>query len=127
MIGKLHQVMLPVSDLERSVAFYRDVLGARLIARFDPPGLAFFQLGEVRLLLEHGVTPSGTCLYFEVPDIHVACAALEERGVVLDSQPHLIHCDDDGVFGPPGTEEWMAFFRDPDGNILAFASRIAHV
>ena len=29
-----------------------------------------------------------------------------------------------GVFGPPGTEEWMAFFRDPDGNALALASRV---
>jgi methylmalonyl-CoA/ethylmalonyl-CoA epimerase len=127
MIGKLHQVMLPVSDLERSVAFYRDVLGARLIARFEPPGLAFFQLGGVRLLLEHASSEarSGGCLYFDVPDIHSACAVLEERGVALDSPAHLIHRDDAGVFGPPGTEEWMAFFRDPDGNTLALACRVA--
>ena len=124
MIRNLHQVMLPVTDFDRSVSFYRDVLGARLIARFDPPGLAFFALGDVRLLLEHGTAPSGNCLYFAVPDIHAACAALQARGVAFDSQPHRIHRDDDGVFGAPGSEEWMAFFRDPDGNALALASRL---
>ena len=123
MIGKLHQVMLPVTDLERSVAFHRDLLGARWIARFDPPGLAFFALGEVRLLFEHGATPSRACLYSEVPDIDAVCAALESRGVALDTQPHRIHRDDQGTFGPRGSEEWMAFFRDPDGNTLALASR----
>src|SRR5262245_2340481 len=118
--------MLSTADLERSVGFYRDVLGARLIARFDPPGLAFFQLGDVRLLLEHAasVAPSGSCLYFAVPDIHAACAALSARGVALDLQPHLIHRDDGGLFGQRGAEEWMAFFRDPDGHSLALASRI---
>jgi methylmalonyl-CoA/ethylmalonyl-CoA epimerase len=125
MLCKLHQVMLPVTDLDRSVAFYRDALRARLIARFDPPGLAFLQLGEVRLLLEHGAPPSSACLYFEVADTHAACAELESRGVAFDSQPHLIHRDDDGTFGPAGSEEWMAFFRDPDGNTLALASRVA--
>ena len=100
-----------------------------MIAHFEPPGLAFFELGEVRLLLEHASTDtrSACFLYFDVPDIEAACAALEARGVALDSPPHLIHRDGHGVFGPPGTEQWMAFFRDPDGNILAFASRIASV
>jgi methylmalonyl-CoA/ethylmalonyl-CoA epimerase len=125
-VRRLHQVALPASDLTRSIAFYRDVLGARLIARFDPPGLAFFQLGEIRLLLEHSsdVELSHSVLYFDVPEIHAACSALEARGVKLDSPAHLIHRDDSGVFGPPGTEEWMAFFRDPDGNHLALASRV---
>ena len=45
--------------------------------------------------------------------------------VMLPVSDLLIHRDDDGVFGPPGTEEWMALFRDPDGNALALASRIA--
>ena len=126
-VRTLRQVGLPSSDLRRSVAFYRDVLGASLIAQFDPPGLAFFQLGDIRLLLEHSshVKPSHSVLYFDVPDIRAACAALEARGVELDSPAHLIHRDDDGVFGTPGIEEWMAFFRDPDGNNLALASRVA--
>ena len=32
--------------------------------------------------------------------------------------------DDDGAFGERGATEWMAFFRDPDGNVLALASRL---
>jgi catechol 2,3-dioxygenase-like lactoylglutathione lyase family enzyme len=41
----LLQVSLPASDLDASVAFYRDVLGVRLIARFDAAGIAF--LGSI--------------------------------------------------------------------------------
>jgi catechol 2,3-dioxygenase-like lactoylglutathione lyase family enzyme len=50
-VDGLHQVAQKADDLDASVAFYRDVLGLRLIARFDPPGLAFFELGGSRLLL----------------------------------------------------------------------------
>ena len=51
-VDGLHQVAQKADDLDESVAFYRDVLGLRLIARFDPPGLAFLDLGGSRLLLE---------------------------------------------------------------------------
>ena len=44
------QLAVPVTDLERAVAFYRDVLGLRFLFR-APPGLAFLQCGEVRLML----------------------------------------------------------------------------
>ena len=54
----LHQVALHVDDMDRAVAFDRDVVGLRLVARFDPPGLAFFDLGNVRLLLEAGAPAS---------------------------------------------------------------------
>ena len=52
--GRLHQVAQHVDDLDRAVAFYRDTLGLPLVATFDPPGLAFFDLGGTRLLLEMG-------------------------------------------------------------------------
>ncbi len=51
-------------------------------------------------------------------------AALRARGVAFDGEPHAIHRDDDGKFGEPGATEWMAFFTDPDGNVLALASRV---
>lgn len=109
------------SDLDRSIAFYRDQLGAQFIAKFDPPGLAFFRFGDTRLLLEKNGRP-GT-LYFRVDDIAEATAALRLRGVRFDSDPRMIHRDDGGLFGPAGAEEWMAFFRDPDGNVLAIVSQ----
>jgi catechol 2,3-dioxygenase-like lactoylglutathione lyase family enzyme len=125
-ISSLHQVAVPSSDLARSIAFYRDGVGLRFIAQFSPPGLAFFSLGETRLLVEAGAgaKPSGGVLYFRVADILDAAAALKARGLAFDQEPHAIHRDDDGIFGEPGATEWMAFFRDPDGNLLALASRV---
>lgn len=124
-VGALHQVALPSSSLDRSISFYRDLLGLTLIARFNPPGLAFFQLGEVRLLLEHADTrePSSSVVYLQVRDIRHAHKTLTARGVNFSSEPHLIHTDDHGTFGEPGAQEWMAFFDDPDKNTLALAWR----
>jgi methylmalonyl-CoA/ethylmalonyl-CoA epimerase len=108
-------------DLDASVAFYRDVLGLPLLARFDPPGLAFFDLGGTRLLLEAGA--QSALLYLHVDDLDAAVAGLAAAGVELEQGPALVHRDDDGTFGPAGEEEWMAFLRDPAGNLIALATR----
>jgi catechol 2,3-dioxygenase-like lactoylglutathione lyase family enzyme len=123
-LGHLRQIALPSGNLARSIQFYRDTLRLDFIAQY--PGLAFFRLGQTRLLLEHSSTarPSDAVMYFEVADIHKAHSSLMRNGVEFDSGPHLIYRDDDGTFGPVGGEEWMAFFKDPDGNVLALASRI---
>jgi methylmalonyl-CoA/ethylmalonyl-CoA epimerase len=118
----LHQVALRATDLDASIAFYRDVLGLRYIARFDPPGLAFFDLGGVRLLLEAG-SAGEAVLYYTVPDLDAACDALRAAGAPVAHEPALVHRDDDGTFGAPGEEEWMAFAHDPSGNILGLAQR----
>ena len=120
-LSRLRQIALKAPDLDASVAFYRDVLGASFIARFDPPGLAFFDFEGVRLLLERNASP-GT-LYFHVEDIDAGVAELSGRGVSVESGPAMIHRDEDGTFGPAGEEEWMAFFKDPGGNTLALATR----
>ena len=117
----VRQVALHADDLDRAEAFYRDTLGLRLIARFDPPGLVFFDLGNTRLLLEQGATPA--LLYLAVDDIDASAEVLVERGVELVDPPHLIHRDEDGTFGPAGREEWMAFFRDSEGNLLGLVER----
>jgi methylmalonyl-CoA/ethylmalonyl-CoA epimerase len=121
-LTQLGQVAQPVTDLARAIEFYRDVLGATHQATFDPPGLAFFDFSGVRLMLDAIAEAQGhgAPLYFRVPDIEAACAALEARGVPLESAPHMIQRDDAGVFGKPGMETWMAFFKDPAGNLLAF-------
>ena len=117
----IRQVAQRARDLDRAVEFYRDTLGASFIARFDPPGLAFFQFEGVRLLLEASA-PSAT-LYFAVDDIEASSDELRRRGVAFEQEPQLVHRDDEGTFGTAGEEEWMAFFRDPDGNLLAITSR----
>ena len=122
-ITSLRQVAQHVDDLDRAVAFYRDVLGLPLIARFDPPGLAFFDLGTSRLLLEVAATPA--ILYLGVDDVASATEELRALGVTIESEPHVIHQDDTGLFGPPGEAEEMAFFRDSEDNLVGLAGRRA--
>jgi methylmalonyl-CoA/ethylmalonyl-CoA epimerase len=120
-VKALRQVAQHVEDLDRAVDFYRDVLRLEFIARFDPPGLAFFDLGSTRLLLEGG-SPSAI-LYLGVDDVASAADQLRAAGVAIESEPHVIHVDDEGQFGPPGEAEEMAFVRDSEGNLLGLAGR----
>ena len=120
-ITKIHQVAIKANDLSESKAFYTGVLGARMIAEFDPPGIVFFDFQGTRLMLEKGA--SLATLYFRVEDIDAAVRQLQEKQIEIDIMPHVIFKDDDGLFGPRGYEESMAFFKDPAGNILAFSSQ----
>lgn len=119
-LGTLHQISQAVADVDRAEAFYRDVLGLRPLARYGD--LVFFDLDGVRLLLEPGDAGRGSVLYLLVPDVHAARDELATRGVVFDAEPHVIHRDTDGTFGPAGHDSWMAFFRDTEGNLLAISS-----
>ncbi|MEP0320646.1 VOC family protein [Bauldia litoralis] len=121
-VGGLHQVALLANDLDTAVDFYRNVLGVTYIDRFDPPGLAFFDLGNgLRLLLS--ATASEATLYFSVDNISKAVRTLSGRGVSFLQKPAMVHRDDEGRLGKKGVEEWMAFFRDPSGNLLALVAR----
>jgi methylmalonyl-CoA/ethylmalonyl-CoA epimerase len=120
-IEKLHQVALQATNLDAAINFYRDILGLRFITRYDPPGLAFFDMGGFRLLLS--ATASAATLYFRVVDIDDAVKTLRKRGVSFLQPPAPIHRDETGDFGKKGVEEWMAFFKDPSGNILALTER----
>ena len=123
MAPAIHQVAQHVDDLDRAIVFYRDVLGLPLLATFDPPGLAFFDLGGgARLLLERGSTPA--LLYLGVDDIVSERDRLRTAGVAFVDEPHVIHVHD-GSFAPAGTEEWMSFFHDSEGNLLALSERRA--
>jgi methylmalonyl-CoA/ethylmalonyl-CoA epimerase len=118
---QLHQVAQHADDLDRAADFYTDLLGARPLARFDPPGLLFFDLGGVRLLLDRAA-PSAL-LYLRVDDARSYLEDLRGRGVTVDAEAHLLHTDTDGTFGEPGMQEWMGFFRDSEGNLVGVASR----
>ena len=116
----LHQVAARADDLDSSIDFYRNVVGCDFLGKFDPPGLAFFDLAGTRLLLEKGASPA--TLYLRVDDIGAAFETLRGRGVTFLDEPHLIHRDEEGIFGNPGSEEWMVFFRDPSANLLGLVS-----
>jgi catechol 2,3-dioxygenase-like lactoylglutathione lyase family enzyme len=122
-LGPLRQVALSVDDVDRAVAFYRDVLRVEPIARYGD--LAFFDLAGVRLLLEPGGGGHGSVLYLVVDDIHAARSDLVSRGVAFIDEPHVIFVDTDGTFGAAGQAEWMTFFHDSEGNVLALSSRQA--
>jgi methylmalonyl-CoA/ethylmalonyl-CoA epimerase len=122
-VNHLHQVAQHVEDMDRAVAFYRDVVELDFITRFDPPGLAFFDLGSSRLLLEAGAPPA--LLYLGVDDVASMTEQLRAAGVTIESEPHIIHVDEAGEFGPAGEAEEMSFFRDSEGNLVGLAGRRA--
>ncbi len=118
-LGPIGQIAVPVEDVERAIAFYRDVLGMRFLFQ-APPGLGFFDCGGVRLMLDGPAKAhagQSSVVYYKVDDIDAAFERLSDRGVAFEARPHL-------VAKLPDHELWMAFFRDPDGNLLALMSEV---
>ena len=117
----LHQVAQHADDLDRAVAFYTTLIGEPPLAIFDPPGLAFFGLGETRLLIERGAPKA--LIYLRVEDVRAKVEALRADGIEIASDPRVIFTDDDGLFGFAGAQEWMAFITDSEGNLVGLASQ----
>ena len=121
---QIYQIAMHVEDLDATEAFYRNVVGAKFIARFDPPGLLFFDFDGVRVLFESGGEAKGnSILYLWTDDIDARVAQLEAKGVRFVHPAQAVHKDDAGTFGPAGETEWMAFFEDPEGNTVALVTR----
>ncbi len=118
----LHQVAIPVTDLDRAIGFYRALIGVEPIAVFDPPGLAFFPLTGTRLMLDRS-GPVGALVYLRVDDVGATLAILRDTGAEIVQEPHVIFADTDGLFGPAGQDEWLAFARDSEGNLLGLVTR----
>lgn len=119
-LNQIGQIAVPVSDIDRAIAFYRDVLGIPFLFK-APPGLGFFDCGGIRLLLDAAAEESSerrsSIIYYKVAEIQAAYQALTARGVVFHSPPHL-------VAKMPDHDLWMAFFHDPDGNTLALMGEV---
>jgi len=118
-LGQIGQINVPVKDIERATAFYRDVLGLPFL--FEAPNMAFFDCAGVRLLLEVAQDPAfdhpSSIIYFMVEDIH-------------GRWDELMACDVEAAAGPaliarmPDHDLWMAFFRDPEANTLALMEEV---
>lgn len=119
-ITQLGQIAINAKDVERAAAFYQDVLGLRLLFK-APPGLAFFDCGGVRLMLDRAEKPEfdhlSSVLYFAVPNIQAAYGKLKESGVRFEDEPHLIA-------KMPTHDLWMTFFRDSEENLMALMSEV---
>ncbi|MBA3447100.1 MAG: glyoxalase [Pseudaminobacter sp.] len=108
-------------DLDATLAFWSQVLGLATHALFDPPGIAFILVGDVRLLFSGG-TPQAT-VYLDMADLDAFCRSARAEGVAFTAMPALVHIDGQGQFGPAGESEWMAFLKDPAGNTIGLVER----
>lgn len=114
------QVAQHAEDLERAAGWYERLLGAPPDASFDPPGLVFFVLGGVRLLLDRA-TPSAM-IYLEVPSVRDRIEELRSAGVRVLTEPHVIFSHADDTLGPAGRDEWQTSVEDSEGNQVGLVS-----
>ena len=118
-ITAVGQVAINVKDLQRAVGFYRDVLGLRFL--FEVSGLAFFQVGGLRLMLGAAEKPEfdhpASILYYKVADIHAAWDAVKAAGAEVLEEPRMIA-------KMPDHDLWMAFLRDSEDNPVALMSEV---
>jgi predicted enzyme related to lactoylglutathione lyase len=118
--GAIGQVSLSIRDVARAEHFYGEVLGLPHVFTFGD--LAFFDAGGVRIYLhrkDEEEWQPGSILYFLCDDIAASHASLVAAGVRFTGAPHRIFTDE-----ATGTQEWMAFFEDGEGNTLALMSRV---
>jgi len=118
-LDQIGQIAVPITDIERSIAFYRDVLGMRFLFQ-APPGLGFFDCAGVRLMLDAPAKENagkGSVIYYKVNELQSRYETLSARGLIFEAKPHL-------VAKMPDHELWMAFFYDPDKNLMALMSEI---
>lgn len=109
MIKSVWSITLCVSDLERSKAFYENVLG--LDKKYEYPSYVGFQCGGIEIGLRPKekleIGKDAASIQFFVDDVDQTCAQLKAKGVEFTVEPR--------------DEPWggrQAKFRDPDGNIL---------
>lgn len=115
--GPIGQIARTVKDIEQAQQWYGKVLGLPHLYTFGT--MAFFDCSGTRLMLtQKDEVPAGeSILYWRVANIVHAYENLKTLGVEFLGAPHMIHRHADG------TEEWMAFFKDPEGRPLALMSQ----
>lgn len=112
-------IVVCTRDRARATVFYRDILG--LILAYEDGFAAVFNIAGVTLRVSHvpDFTPhEHTILGFQVPDVPAAVKALRERGVIFNRYPSF-HQDELGILTLPGGFSLVAWFSDPDGNVLS--------
>jgi predicted enzyme related to lactoylglutathione lyase len=113
-ISEVGQIAITVSDVARATVFYRDVLGLKFLFAAGE-NLAFLAAGPVRIMLTtpqgHGEVGKNSTLYFKVSNLEAVHASVVTRGAKNERAPQL-------TAKMPDHELWMAFVRDPDGNLV---------
>ena len=119
-LSRIGQIYVNVKDLDRAVAFYRDILGMKFLFQ-APPNMAFFDCEGVRLMLgtadRADLDHPASIIYYKVDDIERVYETLKARGVEFIVKPHL-------VAPMPTYDLWLADFKDSEGNFLALMSEV---
>lgn len=121
----LVQVALPTRVLSRAVDFYSKTLGLPLL--FETNGMAFFRLGNLRLMIGQEEEPGESgpadklraCLYFDAPDLPELGERLEAAGVRFLGPAETVQRTEAGNLQ-------LRFFRDADDNLLALMGLVSH-
>ena len=112
-------IIICTKDRALATAFYRNALGLTLDN--EDNFAAVFNLGGVTLRLSTvpDFTPhEHTILGFRVSDVEATVKALLERGVSFNAYQHLRQ-DELGIWTAPGGAVHVAWFKDPDSNVLS--------
>ena len=119
-LSQIGQIFVNVKDLDRAIAFYRDVLGMTFLFQ-APPGMAFFDCGGIRIMLGVADRPDldhpASIIYYKVDDIEKVYEVFKARGIEFIIKPHL-------VAPMPTYDLWLADFKDSEGNLLALMSEV---
>jgi catechol 2,3-dioxygenase-like lactoylglutathione lyase family enzyme len=110
-----------IVDIEKAKSFYRDTLGLTLLSE-EPPFALVFDANGIMIRLGMGKERpkvSGTVLGWQVPEIESAVSELQGRGITFERFDGLKQ-DNAGIWTSP-TGAKVAWFRDPDGNILSLS------
>jgi catechol 2,3-dioxygenase-like lactoylglutathione lyase family enzyme len=111
---RLSNIILRVSDLGESVAFWRDLVGLEL--KWSGDEFAFFAIGESQLTLNQPLEfkdqSSDTEIVLEVEDVHAVVIDMRDRGVPFEVEPRAVTSDGERTL-------FAAHFRDPDGHVAS--------
>jgi len=119
-LNQIGQIFVNVKDLDRAIAFYRDILGMTFLFQ-APPNMAFFDCGGIRIMLGIADRPDlnhpSSIIYYKVDDIERVYQTFKARGVEFIVKPHL-------VAPMPTYDLWLADFKDSEGNFVALMSEV---
>ena len=119
-IESIGQIAIAVSDIKRSIEFYKEKLGLTLLFEAGP-NLVFFSCGDIRLMI---TTLQGeerdhrtSVIYYKVSDIKAATESIQKKDIPFVREPQMAAKMEDH-------ELWIGFIRDPDENLIGIMAEV---
>lgn len=121
-VSSIKQIAITVSDVDKALEFYRDILGLEFLFSAGP-NLAFLNADGVRIMLSTpqgaGAVGANSILYFNVTDIESVYREFVEKGAKEERAPQLAANMQDH-------DLWTGFLRDPDDNLVGLMEEKKH-